>query len=186
MDAILIDRIQEGDANAMDDLLNRYKARIYQYAFRLTRNADDASDLLSETFIRAYGALARFHRGSSLTTWFCKIVRNCFLDTLKKSRFKNTLSIDQVLQQDDFCVFPQIVDKSADVEGIAISSAVTSELLDLVDELRPQEATLVRMYCLNGLTYEEISRRLNVPVGTIKSRLYRARAHLQKKANLVA
>ena len=84
-DAILIERYQRGDESAMETLIARHQQRAYQYAYRLTRSADEAADVVSEAFVRVYKAIGSFKGQSAFTTWLHRIVTNCFLDRRKKA-----------------------------------------------------------------------------------------------------
>src|SRR5690349_14658932 len=98
-DEMLIRRAQSGDRSAFDSLVGRYEVKAYQYAFRLTRNSEEASDVVSDAFIRIYNALANFKGQSSFSTWMYRILTNCFLDLRKK--VKPTSSLEVAMQSGD-------------------------------------------------------------------------------------
>ncbi|RYG48339.1 sigma-70 family RNA polymerase sigma factor, partial [bacterium] len=96
-DTILIERYQRGDESAMETLISRHQQRAYQYAYRLTRSADEASDVVSEAFVRVYKAIGSFKGQSAFTTWLHRIVTNCFLDRRKKAASRQAVSLDQTM-----------------------------------------------------------------------------------------
>src|SRR4030081_3715044 len=94
-DAILIQRSQAGDRVAFNALIAKHDTRAYHYAFRLTRNPEEASDVVAEAFVRIFNALKNFKGNSSFPTWMYRILTNCFLDARKKDKSKLTTSLDQ-------------------------------------------------------------------------------------------
>src|SRR5205085_10415668 len=91
-DGMLIERSRCGDRTAFDQLISKHQQRAYQYAFRLTRDPEEAADVVAESFIRMYKALDNFKGDSAFTTWMYRIATNCFLDIRKKRRSKPTIS----------------------------------------------------------------------------------------------
>ena len=83
-DVVMIERFQRGDRDALDCLIKKHQARAYQYAFRLTKDVNRASDVVAEAFIRIYKALDNFKGESAFTTWMYRILTNCYLDILKR------------------------------------------------------------------------------------------------------
>jgi len=178
-DAAIISRFQNGDVTAFNDLVARYKERSYRYAARLTRNADEAADIVAETFLRAYRSLDGFKGDSSFTTWLYRIETNCFLDMRKRGKPRTTVSLDGEAPLEDGHAPIQIVDDSESahdrVEMRDRISAIESAMMHLPDHHR---AILV-MYHGESMTYEDIADCLKLPIGTVKSRLNRARLSLR-------
>lgn len=179
-DDVLIRRAQQGDRSAFDSLVSKHERRAYQYAFRLTTNQDDASDIVAEAFVRVYNALQNFKGNSAFTTWLFRILTNCYLDLRKKERNKQHLSLEGTLQTDSGEMERQIEDEgdgpSELLERTAREQAVQTAIVLLPDY---QQAMLV-MYHIENLSYEEIAESLDLPLGTVKSRLNRARLSLRE------
>ena len=100
-DAMLIERAQAGDRSALNQLVRKYEQRAYQFAFRLTRNPEEASDMVAEAFVRVYNALPNFKGNSQFTTWLYRILTNCFLDHRKKESKRQTVALEQTIGTDD-------------------------------------------------------------------------------------
>lgn len=178
-DSILIERIQKGDRSAIDVLLEKYRSRAYQYALKLTKHSEDASDILADTFVRVYNAIGRFEHGCSFSTWLYRILKNCFLDSLKKRQVKIAASLDQGMEMDDGALYMQVVDEKNDVDEIVFGHAFRDRVRHSISQLTPIQAEMVNRYHIDERTYDDISRTLGIPIGTIKSRLNRARITLR-------
>lgn len=178
-DALLIELSQQGDRNAFDALIRKYESRAYQYAYRLTSNTDEASDIVADAFVRVYNALKNFRGQSSFGTWLYRILTNCYLDQRKKERSRRHESLEATMNLEGGEVQRQFEDESdgpdVQLERTAREEAVQGALAKMPEY---QQAMLV-MYHVEMLTYEEISEALDLPIGTVKSRLNRARLALR-------
>lgn len=178
-DGLLIELSQAGDKSAFDALIRKYEQRAYQYAYRLTSNRDEASDIVADAFVRVYSALKNFRGQSSFGTWLYRILTNCYLDMRKRERNRRHESIEATLHIDGGEVQRQFEDESDGpseiLERNARETAVQSALTNMPEY---QQAMLV-MYHVEMLSYEEISEALDLPIGTVKSRLNRARLSLR-------
>lgn len=178
-DALLIELSQQGDRNAFDALIRKYESRAYQYAYRLTSNTDEASDIVADAFVRVYNALKNFRGQSSFGTWLYRILTNCYLDQRKKERSRRHESLEATMNLEGGEVQRQFEDESdgpdVQLERTAREEAVQGALAKMPEY---QQAMLV-MYHVEMLTYEEISDALDLPIGTVKSRLNRARLALR-------
>lgn len=179
-DQMLITRAQSGDKSAFNALIRKHEARAYQYAFRLTRNPEEACDVVADGFVRVYNALHNFKGQSAFTTWLYRILTNCYLDARKKEKNKQTTSLESVLQTPDGDLERQIEDTGPspyeDVER-----AVREQSVEGAVALLPEyQRAMIVMYHAESMTYEEIAAALDLPVGTVKSRLNRARISLRE------
>lgn len=176
-DEALIERAQKGDREAMDTLVQRHRTRAYQYAYRLASNADDASDLVAEAFVRVYTALPRFRGSARFTTWLYRILTNCFLDIKKKQSRKPTDQLEDAWVDTDAkttIVGHESPDEASErAERERVMQAAIERLPDY------QQAMIV-MFHLENLSYEDIATTLDMPIGTVKSRLNRARLALRE------
>jgi len=179
-DGAIIARYQRGDRSAFNDLVQRHQQRAYHYAYRLTKNADEAADVVADTFVRVYRSLDTFKGESSFTTWLYRIETNCFLDIRKKGNAKQAISLDDALQVADGQVEMQIVDDHDSaherVEMGERISAIESAMKVLPDHQR----SILMMYHAESMSYEDIAEALQLPIGTVKSRLNRARISLRE------
>jgi len=179
-DQMLISRAQAGDKSSFNALIRKHETRAYQYAFRLTRNPEEAADIVADGFVRVFNALHNFKGQSAFTTWLYRILTNCYLDVRKKEKNRVTTSLEAVLQTPDGEVERQIEDPSAspyeDVEKAARETSIEGAVALLPEYQR----AMIVMYHSESMTYEEIAAALDLPVGTVKSRLNRARISLRE------
>lgn len=181
---VLIERAQRGDRTAFDDLIRRHERRAYQYAFRLTSNPEEACDVVADSFIRVHGALPNFKGASAFTTWLYRIITNCFLDLKKKDKSRYNVSLDQaVVGHGDGEMERQVEDDGPGPVDLAERNERERSLGVAVDKLPEYQRAMIVMYHAEGLAYEEIAEALDLPIGTVKSRLNRAR--LQMREHLV-
>jgi RNA polymerase sigma-70 factor (ECF subfamily) len=178
-DGMLIERSRGGDRAAFDQLVSKHQQRAYQYAYRLTRDPEEAADVVAESFIRMYKALDNFKGDSAFTTWMYRIATNCFLDIRKKKRSKPAISLEATVQTSDGEVAYQFEDTSASPHDEAERTETMSAVQDAIELLPEYQRAIIIMYHAEMQSYEEIAATLNLPIGTVKSRLNRARLSLR-------
>src|SRR5438874_9153028 len=150
---------------------------LYRVALRLTGNAAEADDLVQETMLKAYRARHQYERGTNGKGWLPTILRHAFINEYRRrTRHPGTVDLDAI---EPFSVFEELQDD--DPQGTFFDRIVDDEVLRAIDELPEQFRETVVLSDVEGLSYEEIARVLEVPVGTVKSRLFRARRMLQGK-----
>jgi RNA polymerase sigma-70 factor (ECF subfamily) len=171
-DHCLIDACRAGKTEAFGVLVNRYQDRLYPTVFRLTGCAEDALDLLQEAFLRAYEKLERFHGESSFYTWVYRITINLALSDRRKRRHATRVALP--LDPPDARVED---DPAAPLERAERDERIQEAL----DALAPDHRAVVVMKEFDGLRYEEIGAMLGIPVGTVRSRLHRARCELRER-----
>ncbi|MBS1719544.1 MAG: sigma-70 family RNA polymerase sigma factor [Armatimonadetes bacterium] len=179
-DAILIERAQRGDRSAFDDLVRRYEAKAYQYAFRLTRNQEEACDVVSDAFIRVYNALHNFKGQSTFSTWLYRILTNCFLDSRKKEKNRQTVSLEANFQTLEGEIEREVEDERPSPLEETEKNEREARMQRAVAMLPEFQRAMIVMYHAEDMTYEEIAESLDLPVGTVKSRLNRARSSLRE------
>ncbi|MDR3690436.1 MAG: sigma-70 family RNA polymerase sigma factor [Fimbriimonas sp.] len=179
-DHLLISRAQGGDRSAFNSLIRKHETRAYQYAFRLTRSPEEAADVVADAFVRIYNALHNFKGQSAFTTWMYRILTNCYLDVKKKERNKQTTSLESVLQTSDGEVERQIEDEGPSPYEDTERSMREQSIEIAVSHLPEYQRAMIVMYHAESMTYEEIAAALDLPVGTVKSRLNRARVSLRE------
>ena len=150
---------------------------LYRVALRLTGNPAEADDLVQETMLKAYRAWHQFERGTNAKGWLLTILRHAFINEYRRrTRHPETVDIDAI---EPFSVFEELQDD--DPQGTFFDRIVDDEVLRAIDLLPEQFRETVVLSDVEGMSYEEIARILEVPVGTVKSRLFRARRLLQQK-----
>jgi RNA polymerase sigma-70 factor (ECF subfamily) len=179
-DSVLISRSQRGDRQAFDDLIRKHEKRAYQYAFRLTSNPEEAGDVVADAFVRVYSALQNFKGQSAFTTWLYRILTNCFLDMRKREKSRPTTSLEAALVTDEGDLERQVEDDAPTPHQEAEKSERERAVERAVDHLPEYQKAMITMYHVENLSYEEIADALDLPIGTVKSRLNRARLSLRE------
>lgn len=179
-DASLVDRCLTNDPNAFDEVVDRYHRRIYHYVKRMVKDDTTAEDLTQDTFVKAYLHISKFRQQSSLQTWLFSIATNVVRDHIRKcSRRPSIFSLwsSGIQNEDD-----QQID-IPDVSNTPELNLLLSEQSDTINELinaLPERMRQVLILCdLEEFTQVEVAGMLNVPSGTVKSRLFHARAKLR-------
>ena len=150
---------------------------LYRVALRFTNNSADADDLVQETLLKAYRAWEQFTPGSNAKAWLLTILRHAFINEYRRRiRHPETVDVDAI---EPFAVFPEVQDD--DPQGAFFDRIVDDEVLRAVDGLPDAFRETLVLSDIEGLSYQEIAGILEVPVGTVKSRLFRARHLLQSK-----
>lgn len=179
-DARLIARAQNGDRSALNALVRKHETRAYQFAFRLTRNPEEAADVVAEGFVRVYNALPNFKGNSQFTTWLFRILTNCYLDIRKKENRRPSVSLDSNIEVDDGDVERQVVDPKGTPFESHVRLDRARKVNRALEEMADFQRAMLLMYHAEDMSYEEIAEALDLPLGTVKSRLNRARLSLRE------
>jgi len=182
-DTALVQRFVGGDESAFTEIFNRHRERVFGLAMRLLRNVADAEEITQDTFVRAYRALPRFRGDSSLATWLHHIAqnlaRNRYWYFLRRKR-PQWVSLEQPLGPESSATFADLI---ASPERDPAGEHITGEFVEAVQEclrlLPAQQREILTLRHARELPYEEIARLLAINVGTVKSRIARARESLR-------
>lgn len=176
-DEAIVELVRNGDADAFGLLVKKYQDRIYSTIMNYVSNVDEANDLAQETFVKAYAALHRFHGSSAFYTWLYRIAINTAIDHLRK---RPGVRVDS-LEDDRFreMGFEPAADKSADPQHALSLKEQKQTLRQAISSLSEKLRTAVILHDVEGLSQEEVAAILNCPVGTVKSRVSRARSELR-------
>jgi RNA polymerase sigma-70 factor, ECF subfamily len=180
-DAALIRRARAGDRQALDDLVRRHYRNVFNPASRLAHNYDDAQDIVTEAFIRVHNALPSFRGDANFTTWLYRIVKNVFLDERKKRRVRSHSSLEEMVDLEDSSVARQVEDPRPGPECAAERQERADVVQRAVMSLPETQRLMIGLYHFQHLSYEEIAEIIDLPIGTVKSRLNRARLALKNK-----
>ena len=184
IDAALVREFVTGNESAFNEIVARYRSRIYGLTFSLLRNGADAEEITQDTFIRAYRGLERFRGESSLATWLHRIAvnlaRNRYWYFFRRQR-QNWVSLDRPLADDSDAT---LADMIAGVENDPAQETATTEFNALVaacmERLDHRHREILTMRNILGQSYEEIAEALRINIGTVKSRIARARESLRE------
>jgi len=174
----LIVKCQKGDYDAFEVLIDKYNERAYAVAFGVMGNHHDASDMTQESFIKVYKNIGKFNFRSSFNTWLYRIVKNTCIDELRKKKRKKVVSLDAGIEGDDGDYFMQVVDEKADIQAKLESEETTELVWSALEKLNEKHRSVLVLADIKGYDYLEISRMLDLPLGTVKSRISRARENM--------
>ena len=175
-DEKLILRFQEGDINAYNELVKRYKDRLFNFVLRYFNNAEQAEDVVQDTLIKLYTHASYYKNVAKFSTWIFTIAKNNALTELRKNKRKQTDS----LWTDDGKVI-DINSKEESLESKVQNEIAINQLNKFLDEIPENFRMAVVLRDFQELSYEEISTILEIPIGTIKSRINRGRIQLAQK-----
>ena len=178
-DFVLVQRAQQGDESAYDELVKRYQERVYATIYHMTANHEDAGDLAQETFIKGFQALKSFKGDSSFYTWVYRIAVNKTINFLKQRKNKSHLSLNDLdlNAENDPDMVALVCDKTPRRE--AGLSELQEKLNAAMLKLSPAHRLVVTLHDVQGLAHEEIANIMDCNIGTVRSRLFYARQQLQ-------
>lgn len=179
----LVKKSLQGDTMAFEELVALYQNKIYALAYRYMGNEDDAYDMTQEAFIKAYRSLRSFKGDSSFGTWIYRVATNVCLDELRRRKRRVfTLSLDEPLAtREGDEVEKEFADTSPTADILYEQKEFSQYIQNLLDQMKPEHKSAIVLRDLMELSYEEISEVLNCSIGTVKSRISRAREVLRKK-----
>ncbi len=180
-DEELVELAQEGSRPAFASLIERHKGTIFGMALRVVGNREDAEEAAQDAFVRAFRALSKFRRDAKFGTWLYRIAMNVCLTKARQSRLDVT-SIDASMEDNDDSAPLQIQDHSGNPDSLVEKSEFKDRVRDLISSLPPKYSAVLTMYHMQDLSYEEMSQTLDLPIGTVKAHLFRARGALKKLA----
>lgn len=176
----LVNRCREGDLAAYDQLMQQYEKKVYSLCFRMAGNHDDAADLAQEAFLKAFRALPSFKGQSSFSTWLYRIVTNTCLDEKRRLAKKTpVVSLDKRLEMDDGELALTLPGNSPDPLKATLDGELQREIQALLDKLPAEQRIVMIMRDIEGYSYEEMAIALQLSMGTLKSRINRARSKLR-------
>jgi len=177
----LINQALAGDQKAFADIVSLYREKIYHFVFRTVKEKELAEDITQETFIKAFKALASFNSEYAFSTWLYKIAANNCIDHFRKKRLK-TFSLDNPISAKDGELqrdYPDI-DHHTPEYGM-ISQEKSVQIRDAINSLPKKYREAILLRHTRDKSYEEIAVDLNIPLGTVKVRIFRAREMLKLK-----
>lgn len=176
--ALVLRATKNKDQQAFSDLMDKYKDPIYYMLLKMVNNNDDAEDLTLEAFGKAFNRLNQYTPNFAFSTWLFKIATNNCIDFLRKKK-KNVMSIDNRVSNNDGEEYMfEIKSDGMTPEQIAMNEQKIQLMRQYVKKLKPRYEILVEMRYFKEMSYEEISIELNLPLGTVKAQLFRAREFL--------
>ena len=175
-DLILVEQAKMGDEKAFSSLLNRYRDSIYFMLLKMVNNTSDAEDLTIEAFGKAFRFIDSFTPDYAFSTWLFRIATNNCIDFIRKKQLSPS-PIDQA-QEDIDNMTVNIQSDLPDPEERLINAQETAVLREIVSQLKPRYRKLIELRYFKEYSYEEIAAEMNLPIGTVKARLFRAKSLL--------
>ena len=176
-EAAIVRKVLGGDANAFETLVLEYEKNVYNIALRITGNSEDAADMTQEAFIKAYNSLQSFRGDSKFSVWLYRIVSNVCLDFLRSKNRRPTVSLS-VEDDDGEDAQLDVADESQSPELLLDRKLTRDSVRRGLDSLPPDYRQILLLREIQGLSYDEIAQALSLEVGTVKSRIFRARKRL--------
>lgn len=180
-DEDLVLRSQNGELDAFEELVCRYERKVYTVAYRLMGNQDDAKDLAQEAFLRAFQSIKKFRGEASFLTWIYRITTNVCRDELRKRSRTSIESLDERITLDEGEVTKQFSSPDPGPAELYESKELQEKIQGLINTLSPEFRLALVLRDLQGFSYDEIAEQLECSLGTVKSRINRARNHLKER-----
>lgn len=184
MESKLLAEAIEGDIESFEKLITQYNRYVYNIAYRMMGNEEDAKDMAQEALIKAYKNIKTFKQESTFSTWLYRIVINCCKDEIRKRQHK-TVSLDAELSE-DFTGMALIEDKDSKVNPVIVyeQQELREEIQNALNSLSEDAKSIVVLKDIMGYSYQEIGDILQIPIGTVRSRLSRSRQLLKQQLQL--
>jgi len=179
-DKELVKRVQKGDKGAFDLLVLKYEQKIVNLVMRYVRDPEQALDISQEAFIKAYRALPRFRGDSAFYTWLYRIAVNTAKNYLAAQR-RRPMDIELDLQDPEQYGLHAKLKETDTPEAVTVSQELQETLERAIEALPDDLRTAIILRELDGMSYEEIAQTMDCPVGTVRSRIFRARDAIGKK-----
>lgn len=180
IDQELVRRVQQGDKRAFDMLVLKYQHKIIKQVGRYVRDSSEAQDIAQETFIKAYRALPNFRGESAFYTWLYRIADNTAKNYLvAQGRRPPTEDIE--MEDAERLANEPALKEGGTPEHVLLSDEIRNTVFNTIEQLPPDLRTAITLRELEGLSYEEIAAAMDCPVGTVRSRIFRAREAIDQK-----
>jgi len=179
----LLERAQAGDLRAFEELVQPHVGRIHSYIARMVGDPAEAEDLTQEVFLRAHRAINSFRGGATFQTWLYRIATNITVDAIRrrKRQEKRVSSLDDPLPGTEGTIARDVADPQPTPEELVETEELRQEVTRAIQELSPKLRAVVVLFDLEGCSYGDIAEALRLPLGTVKSRLFNARARLRDR-----
>ena len=176
----LVKKAQGGDMDAFEELIRQHQQKVFNIAYRMSGNYDDASDMAQEALIKVYLNFDKFDGKSQFSTWLYRVTTNSCLDQIKKKKKNVTVSLDSELETDEGTVGREIESTDRTPQEELENKELSAEINKALKQLSERHRTIIILRDINGMSYEDVAKTLNCSVGTVKSQVNRARAALKK------
>jgi len=180
VDQVLVEKVQKGDKKAFNLLVTKYQHKVANLVSRYVKNQSDVPDVVQEAFIKAYRALPNFRGESAFYTWLYRIAVNCAKNHIVAAGRKPPGS-DVEIEDAEIYDAGDALRENASPENLLLTKEIKKVVFDTIEQLPDDLRTAINLRELEGLSYEEIATIMDCPVGTVRSRIFRAREAVDKK-----
>lgn len=178
-DLAIVKRVQAGDVAAFDQLIRKYRERLFGVVYNLTSNREDTADLVQDSFIKAFQSINRFQGQASFFTWLYKIAVNTTLSHLRKNRMRTFFSLEKIQEDDPSSkILADLTDKTG-ADRDAYLRELQEKLNEALQKLSIKHRTVITLFEIDGLSHAEIAEIMECSEGTVRSRLHYAKQFLQ-------
>lgn len=181
LEKLLVKKSQSGDVESFELLISSYDKRAYNIAYRIMGNEEDAKDMAQEAMLRVFRALKDFKGQSSFSTWLYRIVTNVCLDELRRRKNDKYVSLDSTIQTDSGELHAELCSDKETPESVYEQVEQREIIKRAIRELNEEYRSVIVLRDVQGFSYEEISKMLDCSLGTVKSRINRARTMLRER-----
>src|SRR6056297_2502780 len=178
-DDVLVKRAMGGDEQAYSELVDKYQRALYFHILKMIKDKEQVNDLVQEAFVKAFDNLNTYSTNYAFSTWLYRIATNHTIDYLRKKKLK-TLSIDEPVKTRDGEMRMQLEDESAGTDRNIIRKQRQNIVQNAIDDLPPKYRKVIEMRHMEEKSYQEIADVLDLPLGTVKAHIFRARELLYK------
>src|SRR5213083_1515875 len=180
-DIELVTRCQRGDTAAFNELVTKYRGKVYSMIFNMVRNEQDAWDLAQDGFVKAWKSIGRFRGQSSFYTWIYRIIMNVIIDWLRKKQVKGGgAEFDDAIQLREIDPASKTVPKTQELPHQAMErDEIRARIEKAIGQLSPEHRAVILMKEIDEMQYHEVAEALGCSIGTVMSRLFYARKKLQ-------
>ena len=182
---ILFLKAQAGDMEAFEFFIRAYERLIYNAAYRMLPNSCDCEDIAQEVMIKVYKNISKCKSATSFKSWLLRIVHNTCIDEIRKRKNKTTISLDKEPEGDDGPMENQLLKDENTPETEFIKKDMARQIQKAIEKLPTDSRSVIVLRDINGLSYEEIAKITGINLGTVKSRIARARSNLQKELKIL-
>ncbi len=184
LEKLLISKSKAGDTDAFEKLVGMHDKKAYNIALRIMGNEEDAKDMSQEALIRVYRSIRDFKEQSSFSTWLYRIVTNVCLDELRKRKNAKTVPVDGTIETEDGEMHLEVGVEHETPEEVYVKQERKKVILNAISELNEEHRSAIVLRDIQGFSYEEIAAMLDLSLGTVKSRINRARHALKDKLSV--
>jgi RNA polymerase sigma factor (sigma-70 family) len=178
-DFAVVKRVQAGDVAAFDQLIRKYRERLFGVVYNMTSNREDTADLVQDAFIKAFQSINRFQGQSSFFTWLYRIAVNTALSHLRKNKLRTFFSLEKIQEDDPSSkVLADLTDRSG-ADRDAYLRELQEKLNEALQKLSIKHRTVITLFEIDGLSHAEIAEIMECSEGTVRSRLHYAKQFLQ-------